>query len=227
VVAPAAAWAAAGEGVGKISRMPTFSSEAVLLFYVLCSVLGAGAVFGLFKPWRFGEYAKPVFLTVFSVVYFLASVAIPAFSPERFQNVSRDAIHGFTALILILPVALYYAWSRRDTGRETRWPRLEKVLSVIGGICLVIALFFFVLTMIMEQVQKAGDVATNSFTKGLLILLGLLLLTPLFLGIASMFAPKEAFHQLFAGGKIKQIWVMGYLGICIILLVLIALTWFL
>lgn len=207
--------------------MSTFSGEAVLLFYVLCSVFGASAVFAIFKPWRFGEYAKPVFLTVFSLVYFLSSVAIPASSPERFQDVSRDALHGFTALILILPVALYYAWSRRDAGHQTHWPRLEKALSVIGVICLVVALFFFALTMIMERIQKAEDVATNSFTKGLLTLLGILVLAPLFLGIASMFAPKEAFHQLFAGGKIKQGWAMGYLGICIILLVLIALTWFL
>ncbi len=204
--------------------MPHFSGEAVLLFYILCSVVGAATVFALFKPWRFGEYAKPVFLTVFSIVYFLASVAVPAFSPERFQQVSDNALHGFTALILILPVALYFAWSRRDTDYHTTWPRLEKVLSIIGIICLMVALFFFILTLILGQIQKAEEVATNPVSKILLTLLGILVLAPLFLGAASMFAPKEAFHQLFTGGKISRSWVIGYLVLCIILLGLVILT---
>ncbi|MBP6945048.1 hypothetical protein KBD61_04240 [Patescibacteria group bacterium] len=207
--------------------MPTFSGEAVLLFYILCSVLGAATVFALFKPWRFGEYAKPVFLTVFSIVYFLASVAVPAFSPQKFQEVSDNAVHGFTALILILPVALYVAWSRRDTDHQTTWPRLEKVLSIIGGICLLVAAFFFILTMIMGQIEKVETLTIAPLPKILLTLVGIMLLAPLFLGLASMFVPKEAFHQLFTGGKIKGSWIIGYLFVCIILLGLVVVTSFL
>lgn len=207
--------------------MPTFSGEAVLLFYVLCSVLGASAVFAIFRPWRFGEYAKPVFLTVFSMVYFLASIIIPAFSPERFQQVSDNAIHGFTALILILPVALYFAWSRRDIDHQTTWPRLEKVLSIIGGICLLVAAFFFILTMILGQIEKVETLTIAPLPKMLLTLVGIMLLAPLFLGLASMFVPKEAFHQLFTGGKIKGSYLIGYLVVCIILLGLVVVTSFL
>ncbi len=207
--------------------MSYFSGEAVLLFYVLCSVLGAAAVFAIFRPWRFGEYAKPVFLTVFSMIYFLSSIIVPAFSPERFKQVSDNAIHGFTALILILPVALYFAWSRRDTDRHTTWPLLEKVLSIIGGICLLMAAFFFVLTMIMEQIEKVETLTIAALPKILLTLVGIMLLAPLFLGLASMFVPKEAFHQLFTGGKIKGSYVIGYLIVCIILLGLVVVTSFL
>lgn len=86
------------------------------------------------------------------------------------------------------------------------------------------AAFFFVLTMIMGQIEKVETLTIAALPKILLTLVGIMLLAPIFLGLASIFVPKEAFHQLFTGGKIKGSYVIGYLVVCIILLGLAALA---